>query len=65
MNVVLAHGGRHSIRGLQWDQHRPEQMQDEQLRFSLDDHLGNGTLELDEAAGLLSQESYYPFGATA
>lgn len=65
LNVVLAQGGRHSVRGLQWEQQRPEQMQDEQLRFSLDDHLGSSTLELDEAAGLLSQESYYPFGATA
>ena len=65
LNVMLAPGGRHSVRALQWEQQRPEEMQDEQLRFSLDDHLGSGTLELDEAAGLLSQESYYPFGATA
>lgn len=65
LNVVLAPGGRHSVRGLQWERQRPEEMPDEQLRFSLDDHLGSSTLELDEAAGLLSQESYYPFGATA
>ncbi|RFD23928.1 toxin [Pseudomonas sp. GL93] len=65
LNVVLAQAGRHSARGLQWEQLRPEEMLDEQLRFSLDDHLGSSTLELDEKAGLLSQESYYPFGATA
>ena len=65
LNVVLAQGGRHSVRGLQWEQGRPAEMQDEQLRFGLDDHLGSSTLELDDSAGLLSQESYYPFGTTA
>lgn len=65
LNVLLAQGGRHSVRGLQWERQRPEAMPDEQLRFSLDDHLGSSTLELDEKAALLSQENYYPFGATA
>lgn len=65
LNVVFAQAGRQSVRGLQWERERPEEMLDEQLRFSLADHLGSSTLELDEKAGLLSQESYYPFGATA
>lgn len=64
-NVLLAQAGRTAVRGLQWQQGRPEGMVDEQLRFSLCDHLGSSTLELDEKAALLSQESYYPFGATA
>jgi insecticidal toxin complex protein TccC len=36
-----------------------------QLRYSVGDHLGSGSLELDGAGQLLSQESYYPFGGTA
>lgn len=65
LNVLVAEAGRNTVRGLQWQQQRPQGLEDEQLRFSLSDHLGSSTLELDEAAGLLSQESYYPFGATA
>lgn len=65
LNVLVAQAGRNTVRGLQWQQERPQDIADEQLRFSLADHLGSSTLELDEAAGLLSQESYYPFGATA
>lgn len=65
LNVVVAEAGRNAVRGLQWEQGRPREMNDEQLRFSLSDHLGSSALELDEHAGLLSQESYYPFGATA
>lgn len=65
LNVLVAQAGRNTVRGLQWQQGRPGDIADEHLRFSLCDHLGSSTLELDETAGLLSQESYYPFGATA
>lgn len=65
LNVLVAEAGRNTVRGLQWEQGRPREMSDEQLRFGLSDHLGSQALELDEHAGLLSQESYYPFGATA
>ncbi|WP_338919820.1 RHS repeat-associated core domain-containing protein [Pseudomonas silesiensis] len=35
------------------------------LRYHLTDHLGSGTLELDEHANVRSREGYYPFGGTA
>ncbi|WP_224789073.1 RHS repeat-associated core domain-containing protein [Pseudomonas fluorescens] len=35
------------------------------LRYHLTDHLGSGTLELDEYATVQSREAYYPFGGTA
>ena len=35
------------------------------LRYHLTDHLGSGTLELDEHAKVQSREGYYPFGGTA
>ncbi len=65
LDVLLVQAGRTSVRGLLWEQGRPEGLANEQLRFSLADHLGSSALELDEQAALLSQESYYPFGATA
>lgn len=38
---------------------------DHSLRYHLTDHLGSGTLELDEQAKVQSREAYYPFGGTA
>lgn len=35
------------------------------LRYHITDHLGSGTLELDEHARVQSREAYYPFGGTA
>ncbi|WP_460141214.1 RHS repeat-associated core domain-containing protein [Pseudomonas sp. S2_E01] len=35
------------------------------LRYHLTDHLGSGTLELDEHTNVQSREAYYPFGGTA
>jgi RHS repeat-associated protein len=35
------------------------------IRYQLSNHLGTSTLELDETAGLISYEEYYPFGSTS
>lgn len=64
-NVLVAEAGRATVRALQWERNRPATQADESIRFSFCDHLGSSTLELDEQAALLTQESYYPFGATA
>jgi insecticidal toxin complex protein TccC len=45
--------------------HWPDGGESDQLRYSLSDHLGSSVLELDDGAGILSQEHYYPFGGTA
>lgn len=37
----------------------------DQLRYSLDDHLGSCALELDRHADVISLEHYYAFGGTA
>ena len=60
-HVINAEAGRCSVRALHW----PEGTHVEQLRYSLCDHLGSSTLELDHEAGVLTQEHYYPFGGTA
>ncbi|WP_460122360.1 RHS repeat-associated core domain-containing protein [Pseudomonas sp. S2_C03] len=38
---------------------------DHPLRYHLTDHLGSGTLEVDEQGNVQSREAYYPFGGTA
>jgi insecticidal toxin complex protein TccC len=50
-----------NVRLLHW----PAGTSTDQLRYSLSDHLGSSTLELNNQGGLISQESYYPFGGTA
>ncbi|WP_416199580.1 MAG: Insecticidal toxin complex protein TccC [Pseudomonas helleri] len=59
LHVVLAQAGRNAVRLLNREngQH--------QHRYSVNDHLGSSTLELDQNGELLSQESYYPYGGTA
>lgn len=64
-NVVVARVGRATVRVLQWQRNRPAEQEDHALRFSVCDHLGSSTLELDENAALLTQEAFYPFGGTA
>lgn len=56
-------GGRVTV--VQWEVGRPSEVSAEQVQFSLLDHLNSSSLELDEQARLLSQEHYYPYGATA
>lgn len=44
---------------------RQSPIANDQCRYTLNDHLGSSTLELDNAAQIISQESYYPFGGTS
>ncbi|MBV6826694.1 RHS repeat-associated core domain-containing protein, partial [Pseudomonas sp. PD9R] len=60
-HVVSIEAGRSSVRTLHW----PDGAHDDQLRYSLSDHLRSSTLELDGEAGVLTQERYYAFGGTA
>ena len=53
------------VRVLHWQAGKPDGIANDQIRYSLTDHLGSSTLELDRQGGLISQESYYPFGGTA
>ncbi|WP_353741858.1 RHS repeat-associated core domain-containing protein [Pseudomonas fluorescens] len=60
-HVISVEAGRSSVRALHW----PEGAHNDQLRYSLSDHLGSSTLELDDEAGVLTREHYYPCGGTA
>ncbi|WP_449124201.1 RHS repeat domain-containing protein [Pseudomonas viridiflava] len=65
LHVITAQAGRNYVRGLHWEAGKPDGITNDQVRYSLTDHLGSSTLELDQQGGLISQESYYPFGGTA
>ena len=57
--------GRGSVRVLHWKAGKPNEITNNQQRYSLTDHLGSSTLELDQDANIITQERYYPFGGTA
>ncbi|WP_256730397.1 RHS repeat domain-containing protein [Pseudomonas sp. ANT_H12B] len=65
LHVITVPGGRSSGRCLHWVSGRPGEIEADQLRYSLDDHLGSSVIELDQQARLISHEGYYPFGGTA
>ena len=65
LEVITLQAGRCSVRYLHWTEGRPAGIAGNQLRYSLDDHLGSNSLELDDEAWLISQESYLPYGGTA
>jgi len=65
LEVIVIQAGRCAVRCLHWLSGRPADIENDQLRYSVDDHLGSSTLELDGEARLISLEGYYPFGGTA
>ncbi|WP_339495143.1 RHS repeat-associated core domain-containing protein [Pseudomonas sp. RA_105y_Pfl2_P56] len=54
-----------NVRCLHWTKNPPPGAENNQRRYSLDDHLGSCVMELDQNAQVISHEGYYPFGATA
>lgn len=63
--VVAAAAGRAQVRVLHWRAGQPAEVPNDLVRFSLGDHLGSATLELDATAQVISTEGYYPYGGSA
>ncbi|MDN3219122.1 RHS repeat-associated core domain-containing protein [Pseudomonas nunensis] len=65
LQVISVALGRGSVRCLHWVTGKPADIEADQTRYSLDDHLGSCSLELDKTAAVISHEGYYPYGGTA
>ena len=65
LHVMTTQAGRNNLQVLHWEAGRPDEIDQDQWRYSLGDHLGSSTLELDQAGELISQETYYPYGGTS
>jgi insecticidal toxin complex protein TccC len=65
LHVITASAGSNSVQVLHWVAQKPGDIANDQVRYSLNDHLQSSALELDQNANLISQEWYYPFGGTA
>jgi insecticidal toxin complex protein TccC len=65
LEVITVQTARGQVRCLHWVTPPPDDIQQDQLRYSLNDHLVSSTLELDGQADIISHEGYYPYGGTA
>ena len=66
LQVLLCDQGQDAqVRLLHWVSGKPDEVANDQLRFSYVDRLGSGMLELDQHGLVLSREEYYPYGGTA
>lgn len=65
LEVIIVQAGNCNVRCLHWSLGTPWAISNDALRFSIDDHLGSNTMELDAEGQLISEEGYYPFGGTA
>ncbi len=65
LHIKVAQAGRVQMRMLHWTEGQPKEIANNQIRYSLDNHLGSSVMELDQDAKLLTYEEYYPYGGTA
>ncbi|ODS24629.1 hypothetical protein AB835_02555 [Candidatus Endobugula sertula] len=64
--IIVGAAGRSQVRMLNWvDNTGPTDINNQQLRYSIDDLLDSSQLELDADANILTKEEYYPYGGTA
>jgi insecticidal toxin complex protein TccC len=65
LHIICVPLARGSVRCLHWVKGKPGDIEADQVRYSVDDHLRSCSLELDKHAGVISHEGYYPYGGTA
>lgn len=65
LHALNGQAGRSDIRVLHWVTGKPDGIDNDQVRWSVDDNIGSLLLELDGEGQVISREEYYPFGGTA
>ncbi|KAA0975079.1 RHS repeat domain-containing protein [Pseudomonas sp. ANT_H12B] len=65
LHVISVPAGHCTVQIFHWEKGGPSAVATNQLRYSLNDHLGSSTLVLNDQAKLISLERYYPYGGTA
>ncbi|BEM85459.1 hypothetical protein SME41J_47830 (plasmid) [Serratia marcescens] len=63
--ITVGEAGRAQVRVLHWEKGKPDSIDNNQLRYSYDNLIGNSGLELDGDGNIISLEEYYPYGGTA
>jgi insecticidal toxin complex protein TccC len=54
-----------SVRVLHWETGKPDEIENDSLRYTLTDQLGSSQLELSATGEIINYENYYPYGGTA
>lgn len=62
---ISAQAGRNSVQVFHWENTLPANLINNQFRYTLGDHQGSCSLELDSDARVVSREIYHPYGSTA
>lgn len=65
LHAVSVQAGCCTVRLLHWEGSPPNGVENHQLRFYFDDHLGSSAFEVSAKARPINQEVYYPFAGTA
>lgn len=65
LQIIVVEAGGIVLRVMHWEVGQPDAIDNDQARYSLDNHLGSSMLELDSAGQTLTYEDYYPYGGTA
>ncbi|WP_118985519.1 RHS repeat domain-containing protein [Photorhabdus sp. CRCIA-P01] len=63
--ITVGEAGRAQVRVLHWENGKPADISNNQLRYSYDNLIGSSQLELDSKGEIISEEEYYPYGGTA
>jgi len=63
--VTAGEAGRAQLRVLHWESGKPNDIDNNQQRYSYDNLLGSSGLEMDKDGNIISLEEYYPYGGTA
>ncbi|MGT3828656.1 RHS repeat-associated core domain-containing protein, partial [Enterobacter kobei] len=63
--ITVGEAGRAQVRVLHWENGKPEDISNDQLRYSYDNLTGSSGLELDGNGNIISMEEFYPYGGTS
>ncbi|PST99844.1 RHS repeat-associated core domain-containing protein [Photobacterium iliopiscarium] len=63
--ITVGEAGRAQVRVLHWEKGKPEEISNDQIRYSYDSLIGSSNLEVDNSGHVISMEEYYPYGGTA
>ncbi|EWG65588.1 Cell wall-associated polypeptide [Enterobacter sp. DC4] len=63
--ITVGEAGRAQVRALHWESGKPDGVDNDRVRYSVDGLTGSSGLELDGTGQVISREEYYPYGGTA
>ncbi|HIH7548827.1 TPA: RHS repeat domain-containing protein [Yersinia enterocolitica] len=64
--VITAFGNSNiQVRAIHWEMNKPKEIDNDQIRYSINNLIGSTLLELDAQAQIISQEEYFPYGGTS